>query len=130
MVAKKIGVFNEKGGVGKSFLAINMAAALAKKGSKTCLIDSDRQCNATQFYKDAFIDDDVDSTALALTSAAEMLVQLAAGEPVVKMDSIHPTSPIIKIEKLMGEKPALHDMLHALFIRNDVLRSYRVSLES
>lgn len=45
---KKFAVMNQKGGVGKSTAAINIAAILASRGHRTLLVEMDKQGNASR----------------------------------------------------------------------------------
>src|SRR5882757_9911590 len=50
--AKRITVFNHKGGVGKTTLTFNIAAQLASLGKNVLLVDSDPQCNLSAYVID------------------------------------------------------------------------------
>ncbi len=47
---KTIALFNHKGGVGKTTIAVNLADALVDLGFKVLLVDADPQCNLTSFF--------------------------------------------------------------------------------
>jgi len=61
--AIRVSIFNHKGGVGKTTLTMNLAAALAAKGKRVLLVDSDPQCNLTSYLvADEVVDDLLDTS--------------------------------------------------------------------
>jgi cellulose biosynthesis protein BcsQ len=57
--ARRLAIFNHKGGVGKTTLTVNIGAALAERGRRVLLVDSDPQCNLTSYLVAGDVVDDL-----------------------------------------------------------------------
>ena len=63
LAAPRLTIFNHKGGVGKTTLTVNVAAALAQKDKTVLLVDTDPQCNLTSYLlADGVVDDLLDNS--------------------------------------------------------------------
>lgn len=56
--SRRLTLYNHKGGVGKTTLLVNIAAALAALNYRVLLVDADPQCNLTSYLVDADVVDD------------------------------------------------------------------------
>lgn len=82
--SKRLAIFSHKGGIGKTTLTVNIAAAVADLGKRVLLVDSDPQCNLSSYLVESTVLDDVldhsdDANGVTLWSALKPIAE-AYGE--------------------------------------------------
>ena len=95
-------VFNQKGGVGKSTISVNLAAVSAERGLRTLLVDLDPQANATQYL--------LGSDARPERTAADFFADtLSLARDAGRTDEYVLASPVERLD-LMPAHPALEEL--------------------
>jgi len=111
-----VAIANQKGGVGKTTTAINLAAALALRGKRTLLIDLDPQSNSTLSFLD--IRQVSKSVYDAIADPAVGFADVILESPVGNLSIAPSRIALAKLEaKLVGEMDAhfrLKDKLDAV----------------
>jgi chromosome partitioning protein len=96
-----IAIANQKGGVGKTTTAINLAAALALRSRRTLLIDLDPQANSTMSYLDVGT---VQRSMYDVLADGTPIADVILKTPVANLDLAPSRIALAKLEaKLVGE---------------------------
>ncbi|MBI5901028.1 MAG: ParA family protein [Rhodocyclales bacterium] len=106
----RVAVFNQKGGVGKTTTALNLAAALARATRPTLMIDLDPQAHLSSIHGNA--PSEAQHSIFALYQDNRPLVDIAiAWEGIGRLIPAHPE--LIKVDSVFGKGPTILNRLNA-----------------
>ncbi|MCE9571097.1 MAG: ParA family protein [Rhodocyclales bacterium] len=103
-------VFNQKGGVGKTTTALNLAAALGRNSAPTLMVDLDPQAHLTAIHGKAL--GEAHNSVFALYQDNRPLEELAViWDGVGRLIPAH--AELIKVDSIFGKGPAILNRLSA-----------------
>ncbi len=121
---KKIAVINQKGGVGKSTISVNLSYGLAKKGKRILLVDIDPQGHSSMIFisedkkkkdatiKELFIDQSFDISNTILSAEVE-------DKPVKNLDVISSDIHFARVAEQVYSRIHKEKILHNHFKKVD-----------
>ncbi len=106
-MTRTVCIANQKGGVGKTTTAVNLAAGLALKGHKTLLIDCDPQGNASSGLSVKV----EEPPLLAAIQQGRPLAQGVVEGPVAGLHLLPASPELVEGELLLARRPDGHTLL-------------------
>jgi chromosome partitioning protein len=105
-------IANQKGGVGKTTTAVNVAASIADAGYETLLVDLDPQCNATVGVGLA---KDLDPSSYDALSGTCTVAEAAHETPVERLSAVPATPDLagatVELPRMPGSETRLRDQM-------------------
>ncbi len=134
----RIAIFNHKGGVGKTTLTANIAAALAAMRRRILLVDSDPQGNLTTYLvEESVVDDlldnadtDVGATLWsALKPIAEATGEIKLIDPLERSAGVFLLPGDVRLSEFEQGNPRMYSSVHYTVMPNKTKANVRAEIQ-